>query len=108
MADHILLLWGDQYSRSESITDLRHRGYEVTACGDVAEGQCTLTQSLATNPAKTDKITLTFNRVPTLAKIEQSYLKLLLERRTGSRADLARVMGIGERTLYRLLADLKA
>lgn len=108
MADHILLLGGDQYSRLESITDLRHRDYEVTRCGDIAEGQCALAQSLAATPASTDKITLTFDREPTLAKIEQSYLKLLLERRPGSRADLARVMGIGERTLYRLLADLKA
>jgi transposase-like protein len=30
---------------------------------------------------------------------------LLLSRQRRSRADLARVLGIGERTLYRLLAD---
>jgi len=67
-----------------------------------------LPRSLAATHASTNKITLTFDREPTLAELEQSYLKLLLERRPGSRADLARVMGIGERTLYRLLADLKA
>ena len=66
-----------------------------------------LPRSLAATPASTDKITLTFDREPTLAELEQSYLKLLLERRPGSRADLARIMGIGERTLYRLLADLE-
>ena len=39
--------------------------------------------------------------------IEQRYLQLILTRHPGSRAVVARVLGIGERTLYRLLADLK-
>ncbi len=67
----------------------------------------TLPRSAPRSPAATAEITLSFDHEPTLAEIEQSYLKLLLERHPGSRADLARVMGIGERTLYRLLADLK-
>jgi DNA-binding NtrC family response regulator len=67
----------------------------------------TLPRSAPASPAPTAEITLSFDHEPTLAEIEQSYLKLLLERHPGNRADLARVMGIGERTLYRLLADLK-
>jgi DNA-binding NtrC family response regulator len=67
----------------------------------------TLPRSAPTSPAPTAEITLTFDHEPTLAEIEQSYLKLLLDRHPSNRADLARVMGIGERTLYRLLADLK-
>jgi DNA-binding NtrC family response regulator len=53
-------------------------------------------------------VTLTFAHEPTLAEIEQRYVQLLLDRHRGSRAELARVLGIGERTLYRLLANLKA
>jgi DNA-binding NtrC family response regulator len=50
-------------------------------------------------------VTLSFNHEPTLAEVEQLYLRLLLSRQRRSRAELARVLGIGERTLYRLLAD---
>ena len=53
-------------------------------------------------------MTLTFDDEPTLAEIEQRYLQLLLTRHGGRRAEVARVMGIGERTLYRLLSSLKA
>ncbi|WP_295388467.1 sigma-54 dependent transcriptional regulator [uncultured Thiodictyon sp.] len=55
----------------------------------------------------TTGVTLTFDHEPTLAEIEQRYVQLLLARHPGSRAAVARVLGIGERTLYRLLADLK-
>ena len=68
----------------------------------------TLPRSAAPSPATTTGITLSFDHEPTLAEIEQSYLRLLLERHSGNRAELARLMGIGERTLYRLLADIKA
>lgn len=59
-------------------------------------------------PAPTSGVIMSFDHEPTLAEIEQHYLKLLLERHPGKRSDLARIMGIGERTLYRLLSDLKA
>ena len=52
-------------------------------------------------------VTLSFDHEPTLAEVEQRYLRLLLSRRRRNRAELARVLGIGERTLYRLLADLR-
>ena len=51
-------------------------------------------------------VTLTFDHEPTLAEIERQYLQLLLERHQGRRALVARILGIGERTLYRLLADI--
>lgn len=50
-------------------------------------------------------VTLTFDHEPTLAEIEQRYLELLLERYQGRRTAIARILGIGERTLYRLLAN---
>lgn len=53
-------------------------------------------------------ITLTFDHEPTLAEIEQSYLALLLERHQGRRAAVAKALGVGERTLYRMISQLKA
>ena len=50
-------------------------------------------------------VTLAFDHEPTLAEIEQRYLELLLERYQGRRTVVARILGIGERTLYRLLAN---
>lgn len=49
-------------------------------------------------------VTLAFDHEPTLAEIEQRYLEILLVRHEEHRAKIAQVMGIGERTLYRLLA----
>ena len=51
-------------------------------------------------------VTLTFDHEPTLAEIERRYLELLLARHQGRRGLVARILGIGERTLYRLLADI--
>ncbi|EGV17687.1 sigma-54-dependent transcriptional regulator [Thiocapsa marina] len=67
-----------------------------------------LTLSRTPASAPDDGVTLRFDHEPTLAEIERSYLKLLLERHEGHRSAVARALGIGERTLYRLLADLKA
>jgi len=66
-----------------------------------------LTLPQSTVRPSTNGVTLTFDHEPTLAEIEQRYLQLILTRHPGSRAVVARVLGIGERTLYRLLADLK-
>lgn len=65
--------------------------------------------TLARTPASAPSggVTLRFDHEPTLAEIERCYLQLLLERHEGRRSTVARVLGIGERTLYRLLADLK-
>jgi len=49
-------------------------------------------------------VTLAFDYEPTIAEIEQRYLEILLVRHVEHRAKIAQVMGIGERTLYRLLA----
>ena len=64
----------------------------------------TLPQPAVRQPAT--GVTLTFDHEPTLAEIEQRYLQLMLARYQGRRAVVARVLGVGERTLYRLLTDL--
>ena len=51
------------------------------------------------------EVTLSFDHEPTLAEIERHYVKLLLEKYQGQRAAVARILGIGERTLYRLLSN---
>jgi transcriptional regulator with PAS, ATPase and Fis domain len=55
----------------------------------------------------TGGVTLTFDHEPTLAEIDGRYLHLLLERHDGRRSRVARILGIGARTLFRLLADLQ-
>jgi len=40
---------------------------------------------------------------PTLEELEASYLKMLLEKHAGHRATVARIMGISERQVYRLI-----
>lgn len=71
----------------------------------IAPEHLTLPQSAERHVAA--GVTLSFDHEPTLAEIERHYLQLLLARHQGRRAAVARALGIGERTLYRLLADLK-
>jgi len=69
----------------------------------------TLPRTAATSAPLTPAtgITLSFDHEPTLADIELRYVQLLLERYQGHRATVARILGISERTLYRLLAQAK-
>ena len=53
-------------------------------------------------------VTLSFDYEPTLAEIERAYVELMLDRHPGPRAEVARRLGIGERSLYRLLVELKS
>ncbi len=46
---------------------------------------------------------LRFDNDPSLAQIEQTYLKLLLEKYSGNRAKIARAMGVSERSIYRMI-----
>lgn len=48
-------------------------------------------------------ITLAFDHDPSLEEIERVYLKKMLEKYSGYRAQVARVLGISERNLYRLI-----
>ena len=62
--------------------------------------------STVTKPSS-EGVQLAFEYEPTLAEIERRYVQLLLERHQGRRAAVAKVLGIGERTLYRMLANSK-
>lgn len=48
-------------------------------------------------------VTLTFDHDPSLEEIERSYLEKMLEKHSGHRAQVARVLGVSERNLYRLI-----
>lgn len=58
----------------------------------------------AISPSTTE-VSLNFDYAPTLVEIEQRYLQLMMDRCQGHRATVAKVLGISERTLYRLLAN---
>lgn len=47
-----------------------------------------------------------FSRLIPLERLEESYLHWALERHRGDRSELAKILGIGERTLYRKLGKL--
>ncbi len=48
-------------------------------------------------------VTLAFDHDPTLEEIEARYLKIQLEKHSGHRAKVAEVLGISERSVYRLI-----
>lgn len=48
-------------------------------------------------------MSLSFDHDPTLKEIEQQYLQKILAKFSGNRANVAEVMGISERNLYRLI-----
>ncbi len=58
----------------------------------------------AISPSTTE-VSLNFDYAPTLVEIEQHYMRLLMDRCQGHRAKVAKILGISERTLYRLLAN---
>jgi len=48
-------------------------------------------------------VNLTFDHDPTLAEIEESYVKQALDKYSGHRSTVARILGISERHVYRLV-----
>jgi len=60
---------------------------------------------LVISPAKTarDKKTTLFEKEPSMEEIEREYLEFLLDRHQGHRAQIATIMGVSERSLYRLI-----
>ena len=49
------------------------------------------------------KTLLDFDHEPTLKEIENRYLRLLLDRYAGHRAQVAKALGVSERNTYRLI-----
>ena len=70
-------------------------------------GQSPPQPATSETPSGNQGVALLIDHEPTLVEIERHYLSLLLGRKRRSRAELVRVLGVGECTLYRLLADLK-
>jgi two-component system response regulator AtoC len=48
-------------------------------------------------------LSLNFDSEPSLDDIEKAYLALLLERHSGHRSKIARVLGVSERSVYRMV-----
>lgn len=62
-------------------------------------------QHLVISPARTgtDRKSTLFEKEPSMEEIERDYLEFLLERYQGHRAQIAAIMGVSERSLYRLI-----
>jgi transcriptional regulator with PAS, ATPase and Fis domain len=48
-------------------------------------------------------LTMAFSHEPTLEEIHKRYLEKMLKKYSGHRGDVAKVLGVSERNLYRLI-----
>lgn len=55
------------------------------------------------NPVMQSEVALQFEHEPTLAEMSRDYMETLLEKYNGHRATVAKIMGISERSLYRMI-----
>ncbi len=55
------------------------------------------------NPGQDGGLDLRFEHEPSLEQIEQQYLKMLIDRYQGHRMKIARILGVSERSVYRLM-----
>ncbi len=62
-----------------------------------------LTFSGLSGSASPAAVTLSFDHDPTLGEIEARYLKMQLEKHAGHRAKVSEILGISERSVYRLI-----
>jgi len=73
-------------SRGEKIIQPRHLGFDRAA-----------------QKAHRTAVRLSFDHEPTLAEIKQDYIHQLIEKYNGNRLKIASILGVSERSLYRLL-----
>jgi len=52
-------------------------------------------------------VDLRFTNEPTLDEVRNAYLRIVAERRKGNRSDIARTLGISERSVYRILKEIE-
>lgn len=100
-----------EYKWPGNVRELRNiieRAIILAGNKSIIDPSClTLPKMLDNDSDNINGVELTFDYEPTLAEIEQHYMKLLLDRYQGNRAEVAGVLGISQRTLYRLLANLR-
>ncbi len=53
------------------------------------------------------RVELKFANEPTLDEVRNAYLRIVTERRHGNRADIAKTLGISERSVYRILKEIE-
>ena len=53
------------------------------------------------------RVELKFPNEPTLDEVRNAYLRIVTERRHGNRADIAKTLGISERSVYRILKEIE-
>ncbi|MBU0500953.1 MAG: sigma-54 dependent transcriptional regulator [Gammaproteobacteria bacterium] len=57
----------------------------------------------SSTPNKGALLNLTFDHEPSMGELEESYLRYLLKKHSGRRTQVAELMGISERNIYRLI-----
>lgn len=80
----------------------------VTFCRDPEVGEADLPERLLAGPASArgaDTLWGDEQGLPTLAQVEDRYIRHVLERVDGNKRQAARLLGIGRRTLYRRLGE---
>ena len=79
-------------SRAEQAIEVEHLGLSQTATS-------------VSNPKA--RVELKFTTEPTLEEVRNAYLRIVAERRHGNRADIAKTLGISERSVYRILREIE-
>ena len=79
-------------SRAEQAIEVEHLGLSQTATS-------------VSNPKA--RVELKFTTEPTLEEVRNAYLRIVAERRHGNRADIAKTLGISERSVYRILWEIE-
>jgi DNA-binding NtrC family response regulator len=82
-------------SRNEQDIKVEHLGLPQTVTD----------RAVASNPKS--RVELRFTNEPTLDEVRNAYLRIVAERRKGNRSDIARTLGISERSVYRILKEIE-
>ena len=82
-------------SRNEQDIKVEHLGLPQTVTD----------RAVASNPKS--RVELRFTNEPTLDEVRNAYLRIVAERRKGNRSDIARTLGISERSVYRILKEIQ-
>ena len=82
-------------SRNEQDIKVEHLGLPQTVTD----------RAVASNPKS--RVELRFTTEPTLDEVRNAYLRIVAERRKGNRSDIARTLGISERSVYRILKEIE-
>lgn len=71
--------------------------------GEITLDHLSFTSPFTLAPISATGVNLNFDHEPTLEEIEGRYLRLVMDRHEGHRANVAKTLGVSERNIYRML-----